>query len=171
MNQEKIVMLVNQEREKEGKKALTLNSFLTLAAEKKTLNMKNGNYFLHESRAGESITTFIPKEYRYSVVGENLAFGFQNEENLLRAWMKSPSHRANILDPEYHETGLGIFSFEDKFLIAQVFGSSQTDLLDNKAIIVEPSPQIFSPFFFWSGLMIFIAVLIPVMVIKLRKSK
>lgn len=101
------------------------------------------------------------------VVGENLAFGFSDEESLVRAWMKSPLHRANILDKEFRETGLDIHAVQGKFLITQVFAQSQENFLKLKTESAkEPMSGSFGSFqhpyfsiFFFFALMMFMGLL------------
>ena len=58
-----------------------------------------------------------------SLVGENVAFGFTKAGTLLKAWMDSPGHRANILDARYRQLGVGARkSDEGVWYVAQVFG-------------------------------------------------
>ena len=44
-------------------------------------------------------------------IGENLAWGtgaLATPASIMQAWMNSPGHRENILDPEYREIGIGV---------------------------------------------------------------
>jgi len=63
------------------------------------------------------------------VAGENLAMGFSGAEEVVNGWVKSQTHYANIIDPDFSETGVGLSSglYEnyDTTLVAQFFGSSQ----------------------------------------------
>jgi hypothetical protein len=43
---------------------------------------------------------------RWWAAGQNLAWGFWTPEEAFDAWMKSPEHRANILEPIYRRTGI-----------------------------------------------------------------
>jgi uncharacterized protein YkwD len=61
--------------------------------------------------------------YRYRVAGENLAQGFTDPQALTAAWMASPTHRANILDHDFNETGIGISNGKQGTLIVQLFGT------------------------------------------------
>lgn len=58
-----------------------------------------------------------------SLVGENVAVGFTKAGTLLKAWMDSPGHRANILDGRYRQLGVGARKSDDGvWYVAQVFG-------------------------------------------------
>ena len=87
-------------------------------------------YFEHVSPTGVSPDQLVlAAGYNYKVTGENLALGdFKDEKDLVDAWMGSPGHRANILNPEYTEIGVasGLNKFEDRdmtWLSVQEFGS------------------------------------------------
>ncbi|MBW9205522.1 hypothetical protein KV097_06140 [Mumia sp. zg.B17] len=41
-------------------------------------------------------------------VGENIAYGYRWPVRVVRAWMNSPGHRANILEPRYRRIGVGV---------------------------------------------------------------
>ena len=58
-----------------------------------------------------------------SLVGENVAFGYTKAGAVLKAWMASPGHRANILEPRYRQLGVGARKSDDGvWYVAQVFG-------------------------------------------------
>jgi uncharacterized protein YkwD len=74
------------------------------------------NYFDHTSRGGASFVDRIRrtrylKGARGWVVGENIAWGsgsLATPRSIMRAWMNSPGHRANILNRRFREIGVGI---------------------------------------------------------------
>jgi uncharacterized protein YkwD len=58
-----------------------------------------------------------------SRVGENVAYGYPTGRRVVRAWMRSPGHRANILEPSYRTMGLAMRRDDDGTpYVAQVFG-------------------------------------------------
>ena len=74
------------------------------------------NYFDHESPTGETLldrvlaTGYLPRRSTY-VVGENIALGtlqLATPSAIVARWMRSPSHRANILDSDFRDSGIGI---------------------------------------------------------------
>jgi len=87
-------------------------------AARRANDMFEKQYFAHISPSGAGAeSTAKEAGYDYLALGENLAMGnFKDDADLLRAWMNSPGHRANILDPHYLEIGVavkkGIFSAE-----------------------------------------------------------
>ena len=78
--------------------------------------MNRRNYFDHTSRGGSSFVDRIKRAgylrgARSWSVGENLAWGSGSHataRSIVRAWMNSPGHRANILNGRFREIGIGI---------------------------------------------------------------
>lgn len=65
----------------------------------------------------------VLKKCRLSLVGENVAFGFTKAGAVLKAWMDSPGHAANILEPRYRQLGVGARKSDTGvWYVAQVFG-------------------------------------------------
>src|SRR5262249_42726718 len=44
----------------------------------------------------------------YTAWGENIAYGYQTAQEVFRAWMNSPVHRANILSATFNEIGVSL---------------------------------------------------------------
>lgn len=120
---------VNQTRQSLGLSPLVENVQLNLAAQLKAENMVQNQYFSHTSPTG--ITPwfwFAQADYKYQFAGENLAIGFFESEEVYTAWLNSPDHRANIINPNYTEFGtavLGGFGQNNTFIVVQEFGSRQ----------------------------------------------
>ncbi len=129
LTSEGIVTWTNNQREQQGQTALHNNSALQKAAEAKLDDMFSRQYFEHESPDGKMPSDIIKTAgYAYLVVGENLALGnFQNDEILVQAWMDSPGHRANILNSKFQEIGVaarkGTYEGKEVWLAVQEFGS------------------------------------------------
>jgi hypothetical protein len=103
-----IVKLVNEERVANGVNPLKVNVELQSAAVAKSQDMIARDYFDHYA-FGETPWMFILQAgYNYSIAGENLAQGYSSAEGVVNAWMNSPSHRANILNPNFQEIGVGV---------------------------------------------------------------
>ena len=106
-----ILALANNERAERGLGTLTMDARLAAAAQKKADDMATRGYFSHTSPQGKKWWDFITASgYRYFTAGENLAQGFSDADTLNSAWMRSPSHRANILKSRYTRIGIGISS-------------------------------------------------------------
>ena len=54
--------------------------------------------------------------------GENLAFGFDNAEDVVDAWMNSPTHRDNILYDEFEKCAISIYEEDGTYYWAQQYG-------------------------------------------------
>jgi uncharacterized protein YkwD len=107
-----VLYSINQERTSRGLQKLTIDPDLTSAASLKSKDMLNRNYFEHFA-FGLSPWDFIHNAgYNYLYAGENLAMDFNTSEGMVSAWMNSPAHRDNILNPDFRETGIGIIKGE-----------------------------------------------------------
>ncbi|GGM49345.1 hypothetical protein GCM10012275_20270 [Longimycelium tulufanense] len=104
----KVIDLTNQQRKRNGCKALRANAALGRAARKHSTDMAAKNYFSHTSRNGRTFTQRIRAEgYRYQRAAENIAAGYGTPEKVVAGWMKSSGHRANILNCALTEVGVG----------------------------------------------------------------
>ncbi len=117
----------NQVREREGKKPLILSEKLSKAAEQKAKYMFEKNYWAHTSPEGVEPWTFIlDQDYDYSYAGENLARNFYYSREVVDAWMKSPTHKENLLSGNYDEVGFavvnGVLDGYETTLVVQMFG-------------------------------------------------
>ncbi|MDQ3799772.1 MAG: CAP domain-containing protein [Acidobacteriota bacterium] len=119
--------LVNQERSKKGLGELNWDANLSRLARAYSQKMARENFFSHYDKDGGSVDTRA-RDMRiknWSKIGENLFYceGYDSPNLLaVRGWMKSPSHRENILDPEYTDSGIGIAQSADgRIYITQVF--------------------------------------------------
>lgn len=124
---DKLFQLSNQERTNNGLSALTYNAELSAAAQKKAEDMFAKNYWAHFGPNGETPWNFILNAgYKYEYAGENLAKNFMFSNGVVEAWMNSPSHRENILRPEYTDVGYaivnGVLNGEETTLVVQMFG-------------------------------------------------
>ena len=122
-----VMKWTNIHRAEAGLAALSENSQLNTAARLRVQDMFERQYFEHVSPTGGNIGTLLDGvAYRYIVVGENLALGnYENDQALVRAWMDSPGHRANILNSRFTEIGVAVVqgTFEGKktWLAVQAF--------------------------------------------------
>ena len=99
----------NAMRSQNGSSQLALNSKLATAAQNKANDMAARNYWSHNTPEGNEPWVFISNAgYSYQQAGENLAYGFDSSSAVVQGWMDSPSHKANLLDPDYSEIGFGI---------------------------------------------------------------
>ena len=123
-----LVSLANKERKSKGLGDLVLNENLSRAALAKGQDMLKKQYWSHFGPNGETPWQFINASgYNYVYAGENLAKDFSAGYDAHLAWMKSPTHRANIMNTNYYDVGIAIVSgaFEGKetTIIVQMFGA------------------------------------------------
>lgn len=105
-----VLQLVNAERSKQGLKSLTLSTNLTLIANEKSKDMAVKNYFSHTSPTyGSPFQMLQHFGVKYRTAGENIAAGQRTSKEVMNAWMNSSGHRANILNPNYTELGVGYY--------------------------------------------------------------
>ncbi|MDQ0155535.1 SafA/ExsA family spore coat assembly protein [Robertmurraya andreesenii] len=103
-----VIQLTNQERAKYGLKPLKANWELSRIARYKSADMRDKNYFSHDSPTYGSPFTMIKSfGLAYRSAGENIAAGQTTPQQVVQAWMNSPGHRANILNSSYTEIGVG----------------------------------------------------------------
>ncbi len=103
-----VFKLVNQERIKAGLDLLSNDTRLTSSARKHSEDMAQQNFFSHRSLDGRTPGDRIKAEgYSGFTYGENIAAGFSTPESVMEAWMNSPGHRANILNPDFCDIGVG----------------------------------------------------------------
>ena len=123
-----VIRLTNAQRAASGLGALTENSTLDGAALAKGNDMLAKGYWAHFAPDGTSPWSFFLKfGYKYKYAGENLARDFQDASSAVAAWMNSPSHKENILNPNYREIGIGVvegnLAGADTTVIVQFFGA------------------------------------------------
>ncbi|NDZ64269.1 sigma-70 family RNA polymerase sigma factor [Streptomyces cyaneofuscatus] len=103
-----VLQIVNTERAKEGCGPVTSNDLLATAAQRHSADMASRDYFSHTSPDGTDPGDRITAAgYRWSTYGENIAKGQRTPADVMRAWMDSPGHRANILNCSFKEMGIG----------------------------------------------------------------
>ncbi|MBU1293150.1 CAP domain-containing protein [Patescibacteria group bacterium] len=107
--------LTNDDREKNGVAALTPDPLLAEAAQLKANDMAEKGYFSHVDPSGNAPWYWLDQVgYSYTYAGENLAVDFKDSEDVEEAWMNSPTHRANIVKPQYTRIGIGTAEGEYK---------------------------------------------------------
>ena len=136
---EKVVELTNIEREKAGLQPLKINNQLANTAQNHSNNMAEDDFFSHTGADGSSVSDRVEDSgYQYSTTGENIAAGQTSAEEVVEGWMDSPGHRANILNPDYTEIGVGYEQLQNdpgsvnyNHYWTQVFGNSSEDNSNN----------------------------------------
>jgi uncharacterized protein YkwD len=108
--------LLNRQRAAHDRRKLRPNRRLARAARAHARDMVRRDYFSHTAPGGVS---FVDRILRQDYVrprqgwalGENLAWGsyrLATPKAIVRSWMRSPGHRANILSRRFREIGIGV---------------------------------------------------------------
>lgn len=139
ITKDEVISLANKDRVEQKLEILAENSTLSKAAMDKASDMIKNNYFAHTSPKGISPWYWFEKnDYDYQFAGENLAIGFSDSKEEESAWMKSPTHRKNILNPNYKEIGVAIaqgkINDSNTTVVVQLFGARA------KALTTPESP-------------------------------
>ncbi|MGB2710512.1 MAG: CAP domain-containing protein, partial [Conexibacter sp.] len=108
--------LLNRVRSRAGLPPLRLNPKLSRVAGRHSRDMVRRGYFAHVSQNGASPfqrilrSHYVPRNHSWWL-GENIGWGtstLAQPASLVRMWMHSPPHRANILSRRFREIGIGI---------------------------------------------------------------
>lgn len=115
-----IFELVNKERVAVGLKELEYNFELQAAANLRAKEASES--FSHTRPNGE--TCYTAFNVNYNVAGENLIVADQeiaDAANLVKTWMESEGHRANILLPEFTSIAIGVYQKDNSIFASQLF--------------------------------------------------
>ncbi len=142
-----IVELTNEERTGEQLAVLRRNTVLDSAAQLKADDMAKNAYFAHYSPEGLSPWYWFDQvSYSFIHAGENLAVHFTDSGDVVEAWMDSPTHRANIMNGNYTEIGVGTAKGTYKgvptIFVVQLFGTPSTGALVTEEIIRPSAPVV-----------------------------
>lgn len=109
--------MVNARRQEAGLSSLTWNSGLEQAAAVRAIEASQ--LFSHTRPDGSDWWT-VNSDLMY---GENLAKGYSTADSAVKAWMDSPTHKANILDGEFKSIAITIHINDNgQWFWAQEFG-------------------------------------------------
>lgn len=132
----KMLRLVNRDRKDHGLKGLKMQSDLRSVARKHSKDMAQKDYFAHENLQGESHVDRLSKaKVTDRSSGENLAKirGFLNPVHRAeQGLMKSPGHRANLLNGAYNCIGIGLHRAQDKTLYFTQLFAVRHVIFENK---------------------------------------
>jgi hypothetical protein len=122
-----VVQLTNRDRAKEGLPSLSINPVLEQAAKLKAEDMVKSKYFAHTSPEGKTPWYwFTEAGYRFIYAGENLAINYNDSEIVQKAWLDSPTHRANIMHQNFTEMGVavarGVYNGTPTTFVVEMFG-------------------------------------------------
>jgi hypothetical protein len=141
---EEIISQTNTFRKILGLEELKESPILDQAASQKLQDMINGQYFAHTSPKGISPWYWFElNNYNFIYAGENLAIGFTTAKETVDAWKNSPSHRANLANPNFKEIGIAVaparIQNNEGILVVQLFGTPQPT--KPPVLVKKPSPS------------------------------
>jgi uncharacterized protein YkwD len=110
--EQQVIDLTNEQRQRNGcTTTLVLSAQLTAAASAHSQDMAIHDLFSHTGSDGSTMVSRVAATgYSYSQLAENIAAGQDTAEAVVAGWMKSPGHRANILNCSLRELGVGYYA-------------------------------------------------------------
>lgn len=104
----RVFAAVNAEREKSGLNPLSLEPAIVDVAQAFADDMSKRGFFSHKSPEGIGVAERLRQsQIEFTWVGENIALGQSSPDEVMRMWMASEGHRANILNPIFDKIGIG----------------------------------------------------------------
>ena len=148
-----LVALTNQDRLIAGLSGVTEDPLLNAAAQAAAEDMAVKGYFAHNSPDGKTPWYWLNQVgYTYSYAGQNLAVNFTDSQNVETAWLESPTHRANIMKPEYTRVGFGtangIYEGQETTFVVEYFAALpeaapvNVALAEPAAVELSPAPSV-----------------------------
>jgi uncharacterized protein YkwD len=108
----RVIALVNGFRSERGLRRLALSRRLVASSQWKSLHMAAYGTFAHTDRAPPVSRSANQRAldcgYGGTSWGENIGFGFTSPRSVVAGWLASPGHRANIANPQFTSTGVGV---------------------------------------------------------------
>lgn len=141
-----VIDLTNHARAEKSLPELRENPKLSQAARMKAEDMIKNDYFAHTSPTGIDPWHWLKQVgYGYKAAGENLAINFTNPKEQQNAWMKSETHRANILNAKYQEIGVAVvegkIDGERSIVTVQMFGTPTVAVVDKTQAAVPAAKE------------------------------
>lgn len=141
-----VITLANNSRAKATLTPLSENAKLREAAKSKADDMIKNDYFAHTSPKGVEPWYWIKQAgYQYKAAGENLAINYTDAREQHEAWMKSETHRANIMSTRYQDIGVAVvkgkIDGKESVVTVEFFGTPLVGVADQ----VAPAPPIAAP--------------------------
>lgn len=139
-----IVVLTNTTRREIKASQLTEDPILDKAAQQKADDMVANSYFGHESPSGKTAMDLILAQgYPAKIAAENLAVRYTEAESVQNSWLLSPTHRENIINPEYKDIGVGVakgpYKGSNAIFVVQLFGKKLATAAPQKTIPTKPA--------------------------------
>jgi uncharacterized protein YkwD len=111
-----LVVETNAARVDEGLTALTVSDCAAAEASGRAEDLAGGQELEHAP-----LTPVVEECPPATTAAENLARAAATPHDVVDAWLASPGHRANLLDPDLDQVGIGCLLDEGEMLCSQVF--------------------------------------------------
>ncbi|MEM7064890.1 MAG: CAP domain-containing protein [Cyanobacteria bacterium P01_B01_bin.77] len=112
--EQEVLRLTNNFRRENGLQDLVLDQNLDKAADNHSRDMARQDYFSHTGKNGSKPWDRAETAgYESRFVGENIAAGQRSAQAVVNGWINSPGHRANMLNADYNEIGVGHYFLEN----------------------------------------------------------
>ncbi|MEG2380263.1 MAG: stalk domain-containing protein, partial [Oscillospiraceae bacterium] len=112
-----VLYYTNVEREKQGLDALTWDDDVAKVAQAYSENMATNYFLAHEGTDGSTPVSRIKDAgISYKALGENVGMGTETAKDIVKEWMNSEGHKANILNPDYTHLGVGVSRGDNGYL-------------------------------------------------------
>ncbi len=114
---QRVVELLNQVRRENNLDQFAVRPQLVIAAQRHTEDMAAKRFLEHDGSDGSTLMSRVDDAgYHWSTVSENLAAGQPLPDSVVASWMRSPPHRANILDGSMQDIGIGYAVADDEYV-------------------------------------------------------
>jgi uncharacterized protein YkwD len=100
----RMLLHTNRARARNHVARLTMSSQLHTVAQAWAQHLAKTRRLVHNPKLQAQVSKRCP---HWTAIGENIAYGYGHHPGtLFRAYMRSPGHRANILDDRYTQVGI-----------------------------------------------------------------
>lgn len=105
-----VLNLTNSFRQQNGLQPLSYSDRLSVAAQTYSQSMATQDFFAHAGLDGSTPQIRGTSAGYEGGIGENIAAGYATPNDVVQAWINSPGHRANLLNPSYRDLGIGYYN-------------------------------------------------------------
>jgi uncharacterized protein YkwD len=121
-----LLHMINTARLENGLPALNANPAINVVAQHRSQDMIDRNYFSHQTPEGKDISSVLQEfGVMFAACGENIQYAsppsWANPGLFFNSWMDSDLHRANILNGNFSQIGIGISNNNDRLIAVLVF--------------------------------------------------
>lgn len=117
-----MINVINRYRREKGLSDLEYSYELSLAASVRAAEMARTGVFEHTRPDGSKWST-VYKELgiKYNRAAENISYGFNDVERAMKAFMNSPTHEHNIMNPNLKYVGIGVAPVDGTYYFVQEY--------------------------------------------------